>query len=357
MRLLSVAIPLPPLDIFPDRRPRKSRKAKAKTAAVPKAAAAKAMARSAAPAPAPARPRGPAQRARRLSAALPRMPRLPRLPHLPRLNSRLAGLALTAVMLSGLTSWALASGVLTGGPAVLLEATARAGLAVDRISVVGRDRTDAGAILATLGVSRGAPLLGVDVAAAREALEALPWVKSAVVARRLPDTLHVTIEERRPVALWQRAPGEYVLTDAEGAPIVVGDIARWSELPVILGAGAPETAMELFSVLRTAPDVAGRVKAATRLGDRRWDVLLDDFEHGLTVKLPATGAAVAWARFAEVERSHGISQNNVSVVDMRLTDRLIVRLNGDGLPIGDKRKGGPDLRQALPLPAGAGTEA
>lgn len=337
MRLLSLAIPLPPLEIFPGRdaprpaaRPRKRAKAKrAQAAAAP-----------AAPAVARRRPK---------RRALPRPP------------ARLVGMAAAALLLSSGTIWAMASGALASAAAtveaVTLDATAAAGLSLRQITVDGRNRTGAGDILAALQVSRGDALLGIDVHAAREALESLPWVKTAVVSRTLPGVLHVALTERRPLALWQQEPSRFLLTDAEGRPIVVGDIARWGHLPVIVGKGAPEAAAALFKLLNTQPDIAARVKAATRLGDRRWDVLLDDFATGVTVKLPEHDAAAAWARFAEVQRARNILGNDLAAIDMRLPDRMIVRLKGDGIPMGDRRKSGPDLRRDLPLPPDAGQEA
>src|SRR3546814_9628127 len=58
-------------------------------------------------------------------------------------------------------------------------------------------------LLAALGIGRGEPILRFDPDAAHEAILALPWVKTASVERRLPDTIFVRIEERRPMALWQ----------------------------------------------------------------------------------------------------------------------------------------------------------
>jgi cell division protein FtsQ len=42
----------------------------------------------------------------------------------------------------------------------------------------------------------------VDLVAAREAFEAVPWVRKAVVRRDFPNRLRVQLEEHQPVALW-----------------------------------------------------------------------------------------------------------------------------------------------------------
>ncbi|WP_343870516.1 cell division protein FtsQ/DivIB, partial [Caenispirillum bisanense] len=279
---------------------------------------------------------------------------------LPRIDTRLVGVALLSLALSAGGAWLVGSGTLdrlTAGSAPAASGVSQGiGLTLNNLMVEGRNRTDGAAILAALNVQRGAPILDIDMQAAREALEALPWVSKAVVSRRLPDTLHVRIEERTPIALWQREDGQFMLTDAGGAAIPIHDVGAWGHLPVIVGDGAPAKATELFALLNTAPALAPRVKAATRRGDRRWDILLDDFDTGITVKLPEYGAAQAWQRFAAMERRNGLLDHDLAEIDLRQEDRVIVRLNGDGIPTGDRMKGGPKLK-TLPVAAGAGREA
>ncbi len=45
-------------------------------------------------------------------------------------------------------------------------------------------------------------LLGVDVAAIRDAVEVLPWVASVSVRRVWPDALRITVNEQVPIAQW-----------------------------------------------------------------------------------------------------------------------------------------------------------
>src|SRR5581483_9512874 len=83
--------------------------------------------------------------------------------------------------------------------------------------IEAQDRIDGmtHAVVAALGVKRGDSLLGIDLQAARKRLEAIDWVASATVERRLPDTLYVTLKERRAVAIWQNG-NEYTLIDRNG---------------------------------------------------------------------------------------------------------------------------------------------
>ena len=56
----------------------------------------------------------------------------------------------------------------------------------------------------------------VDLHAAREAFESVPWVRQAVVRRVWPDTLAVRVEEHRAVALWDDDDGPTRLVNSHG---------------------------------------------------------------------------------------------------------------------------------------------
>ena len=71
------------------------------------------------------------------------------------------------------------------------------------------------------------------------------------------------------------------------------------------------------------PVLAGRVTAATRVGGRRWDVRLDG---AIDVKLPEQDAQLAWAWLAAMEREHQLLDRDLAILDLRLPDRLVVRL-------------------------------
>jgi cell division protein FtsQ len=210
---------------------------------------------------------------------------------------------------------------------LIVDMTAAAGLRLEALTVEGRRMTAADDVLAALDIGRGAPILTIDVAEARAALEALPWVKAAQVERRLPDTVHVVIQEREPYALWQQG-ARYTLVDRDGHPIVTVPEADRS-LPLLVGPDAPQHAAALFADLDGVPELAARVKAAVRVGGRRWNVYLDTYEGGIAVRLPEADVPAAWQRLAALERDYRILARDLAFIDLRLPDRLIVRLRTD----------------------------
>ena len=195
------------------------------------------------------------------------------------------------------------------------------GLALDKVEVEGRDRQSKESILAALDVAPGMPVMDIDLAAAQARLQDLPWVRSAEIERRMPDTLHIKIEERRPFAFWQRN-GTLMLIDRDGMVIPAGDLKPYGPLIVLVGDDAPGNAVPLFDMLKTEPNLAARVRAGMRLGQRRWTLR---FDNGVEAALPETDAEAAWHRLAALEASGRVLERNISSIDLRLPDRVVLK--------------------------------
>jgi cell division protein FtsQ len=225
-----------------------------------------------------------------------------------------------------------------------IAATARAGLTVKEIFVEGRGETRPAEVLAVLDLKRGTPILTFDPAEAKAELENLPWIKSAEVERRLPGTVYVRLIERRPLALWQRH-GRLALIDQDGDEIVGADVARFAALPVVVGEDAPPYAATLLALLATEADLQSRVLAAVRVSGRRWNLQLDLGEsRTIEVQLPEINPASAWAKLAEAVREGSLFEKNVTAVDLRLPDRLVVRVIREAPPAPPPKRGKSDKK-------------
>ncbi len=214
--------------------------------------------------------------------------------------------------------------------AIAIDTSAALGMRLQNLTVEGRSMTGREDLLAAVDADRGMPILGIDVAKARAQIEALPWVKTAKIERHLPDSVRIEIEERTPYALWQQER-RYFLVDRDGKPIVEVpevDLAAQS-LPLIVGNDAPRHASALFAAIETNPELGTRVRAAVRVGERRWNLYLDTFENGIAVRFPEDGFAAAWTRLGLLEKNYQILERDLEFIDLRLEDRLIVRVHKD----------------------------
>lgn len=240
---------------------------------------------------------------------------------------RFAGIGLVAMAVLGGATWAWTSGRIqsaaqaVGDGAVSL--TVRFGLRVEEVLVDGRSRTPADDLLTALDVSRGDPILAIDLEAARLALEDLPWVSQAQIARRLPDTLLVEVGERRPMAIWQLDQRLHLI-DAEGTVLADDGLEAFDHLPLVVGHGAADHATPFLAQIAETQVLAGRVHAAVRVGGRRWDLHL---VNGVTVQLPEDGVASALAKLAQLHDEAAVLDRDVVVIDMRLPDRAFIRVS------------------------------
>lgn len=238
---------------------------------------------------------------------------------------RLSAATASLAVVIGIGAWSWQSGWIAQTATDLRDGMVRisgkGGLAVADVLVEGRRETDADEIMAILGVERGTPILAFDPDRARDALEALPWVATAVVERRLPDTIYVRLTERKPMALWQN-DRKLHLIDAEGVVLAETDLERFADLPILVGGEAPRHVDDLMRLLSTEPGIAARVQAATWIGERRWDLRLDN---GVDIRLPESGAADALRRLSEVEAAQPILDRDIVAIDLRMPDRLVVQ--------------------------------
>lgn len=214
------------------------------------------------------------------------------------------------------------------GAAAAVQLTAGLGLRVADVVVEGRGETRPEVLLAALGVRRGMPLLALELGAAKARLEALPWVRTASIERRWPHLVYVRIEERVPLALWQH-DGAIRLIDGEGTVIAGADVRRFADLPMVVGEGAPGHAPGFLALLAKEPELARHVAAAVWVGNRRWNLRLQE---GIDVRLPESNPEAALARLAALEAKERIFARDIVMIDMRLPDRLIVRLAPDAAP-------------------------
>jgi cell division protein FtsQ len=240
-------------------------------------------------------------------------------------------LAFWAILLGGFFATAAVAGLFSGGHVAAAFASAKtqanrmmadAGFTVQNVTLEGRAETAQKEIVRMLGIKRGDLMLYVDVDEARARLEALPWVKSADVRRVWPNRIHVRVVERKPVALWQM-DGAVAVVDIDGHPIAGQDPARFSGLPLVVGKGAENSLSALLALIGTQPNLKSRLKAAVRVGERRWNLRL---ANGVEVRLPEEGAEAALAELTRLEREDGILSRDIKAIDLRFPDRFIVKL-------------------------------
>jgi cell division protein FtsQ len=204
-----------------------------------------------------------------------------------------------------------------------------AGFGVKRITVEGQQHVTDAELTKALGAGPGTLMLSFDTDAAKERLEQVSWIKHAQVMRLLPSTLQVVIEERVPFAVWQSRGKTYVV-DAEGAVIAPAVREAYASLPLVVGEGAGKNAADLLATLKPFDSLTKQMIAATRVGDRRWTLRLSS---GIDIMLPDDGVTDALNTLIGLDRSRNLLARNIAAVDLRLADRVSVRIRDKAEPV------------------------
>ncbi|MHA1164801.1 MAG: cell division protein FtsQ/DivIB [Alphaproteobacteria bacterium] len=219
-----------------------------------------------------------------------------------------------------------------------------AGFAVNKVTIEGQNRSTNAEVMKALGLDRSTSTLAFDTAEAQDRLEKLPMVRRAQVMRLLPSQLHVVLEERVPYAVWQHRSALH-LVDQDG--VVIEKILQRTnrKLPLVVGAGAAKHARDLLSELSQWPQIKAKVQAAVRVADRRWNLKL---HNGMEVRLPEGDTARALKRVVELERSHAILSGDVISLDLRLRDRVTIRLSDEAASRRDSAYVAPARKRRKP---------
>lgn len=224
--------------------------------------------------------------------------------------------------------WTVA--VMAGIPALASEQAALiasdAGFKVSHLEVRGVNRMNEQRIYERVLGQNDRAMTTLDLAALRDELNQLPWVKDARVSRKLPDTLVIDIVERSPHAVL-RKPDRMVLIDDTGTELETVKPDKAKGMLVLSGLGVGKRVEDLTRLLDAAPALKPQVSEAEWVGNRRWNLT---FKTGQVLALPegdekSAGALLSFARMDGVNRLLG---GKVAAFDMRAPDRIYMRVPG-----------------------------
>jgi cell division protein FtsQ len=140
--------------------------------------------------------------------------------------------------------------------------------------------------------------------------------------------LEIRAIERLPVVIW-RGPDGLQLLDPAGVRVAeIDSRLRRSDLPLVAGEGAQTHVSEALAILAEARPIANRIRGLVRVGERRWDIVLDREQ---AIRLPEVDPMAALRRVLALEKAEQLLERDVSVVDLRDPQRPMLRLTEDAL--------------------------
>lgn len=199
------------------------------------------------------------------------------------------------------------------------------GFKIDDIIITGRDKTAKQDILNALQLSRETNILNLDLRDLQQKVEQLPWVRHAVVKRRFfPNIIQIDIRERQVQSIWQ-LDHKFRPIDGEGN-VIEADYTPDHPILLIVGEGAPENITALMKSITDDQNIFQRIKVANYISGRRWNIVLDDVENGITVKLPEKHIDEAWKKLLKLNTTQGLLKRKLTIIDLRFPNKVIVKL-------------------------------
>ncbi len=163
----------------------------------------------------------------------------------------------------------------------------------------------------------------LDLTQIQDRISELPAIETVAVRIRPGGILQVAVSERDPVILWRTRRG-LSLVDSEGFVVALAKSRKaHPSLPLMAGPGAEDHVNEALALFAAAGPLAGRLRGVVRMGERRWDVVLDRDQR---ILLPETGAVQALERVIALSQAQDMLARDLEVVDMRLATRPTIRI-------------------------------
>ena len=152
--------------------------------------------------------------------------------------------------------------------------------------------------------------------------------------------LSAVVTERVPAIMWRHSRGIELL-DKTGHRVASATSREVrGDLPIIAGEGADRAAPEALALIDAAGPILPRLRGLERVGERRWDVVLD---RGQRIKLPAEAALPALERAIALDRAQNMLDRDIDVIDLREAQRPVVRLGLEAQNAIRRARGQPEL--------------
>ncbi|ATI42657.1 cell division protein FtsQ [Pacificitalea manganoxidans] len=163
----------------------------------------------------------------------------------------------------------------------------------------------------------------LDLEEMRTRIERLDAVARAQIRVRPGGLLHIQVTERVPEVIWRVGDALYLL-DREGHPVDrLDQRTDRPDLPLMAGVGAHEQVVEALDLFAAAEPMEDRLRGLVRVGERRWDVVLDREQR---IMLPEAGAVAALERVIALDQAQDMLARDLSTVDIRNPARPTLRL-------------------------------
>lgn len=168
----------------------------------------------------------------------------------------------------------------------------------------------------------------IDLESARARIGQLDAVATVEMAVMSGGVLEVRVSERQPRLIWRQGDDLDLLDETGRRVARIPTRADRPDLPVIAGEGAGMATAEALRIIAAAGPVTPRLRGLVRVGDRRWDIVLDRDQR---ILLPAHEPVRALERLLALDKAEDLLNRDIVTVDLRNRQRPTLRLAANAL--------------------------
>ena len=163
----------------------------------------------------------------------------------------------------------------------------------------------------------------LDIKYLHKVLNDIPAVESAAIKVTVSGVLQIDISERTPAFIWRKDDVISVIDEKGKFIRLATSRLDYPELPLVIGEAANLSIADISSLMEDNQYFLDQVRAFVRVGERRWDLVLDN---NLRIMLPQTEFLAAFDRLVLMNHTGSLFSNQLSTIDMRLVERPTVRV-------------------------------
>ncbi|MEC7761805.1 MAG: cell division protein FtsQ/DivIB [Pseudomonadota bacterium] len=154
-------------------------------------------------------------------------------------------------------------------------------------------------------------------------IAAFDVVQSVALRIRPGGVLEIAVTERQPVLIWRHKGGIDML-DATGHRVAsLKERGARPDLPLIVGQGAGAEVEQALALLDAAGPIAPRLRGLVRVGERRWDLVLDQDQR---IMLPDVAPIAALEQVLALDEAQDVLARDLTHIDMRNPARPTLRM-------------------------------
>lgn len=192
------------------------------------------------------------------------------------------------------------------------------GFKIKKIEIIGGSPRVASMVRDSIQTNEGESIFKKSSAELYMNVKKIPWVKSAIVQKSLPNIVKLKITEATPIAIYQHN-SKSTLIDEDGN--FIEDVKeKPAGMPIISGINANKKAKEILGVIVKFEELKERLEILSFVRERRWDMTIS----GVQVKLPEKNLEDALDVLSILMKSGKINKNTVDSIDLRLPQSVVI---------------------------------